>query len=78
MLVMAVFGAGLVAITWRRGSHALVVYPLWLKSTKTQLIRSKLEMPLHLKLKEAWRALQSATVDIVVRLLGKLFRRDGF
>ena len=35
-------------------------------------------MPLHLKLKEAWRALQSATVDIVVRLLGKLFRRDGF
>lgn len=35
-------------------------------------------MPLHLRLKEAWRAAQSAVVDVVVRLLGKLFGRDGF
>lgn len=36
------------------------------------------KLPLKLRLKEAWRALQSATVDVVVRILGKLFGRDGF
>ena len=35
-------------------------------------------MPLHLRLKELYRAAQSAVVDVVVRLLGRLFRRDGF
>lgn len=35
-------------------------------------------MPLKLRLKEAWRAIQSATVDVIVRTLGKLFGRDGF
>lgn len=35
-------------------------------------------MPLHLRLKELYRAAQSTVVDVVVRLLGKLFGRDGF